>query len=543
MTLSSLRSLLAVVLFGMATLLSTDAKPPHWVPAEGIGRVHMPISCARVQDEFDRGLALLHSFWYDRALDVFDDVIANDPRCRIAYWGAAMTYNHPLWAPPTNDDVAAALKYLHRGSAAPEYNAREAGYFHAVTTVFGDGKPKAKPQRDVRYMNEMAHLYAKFPDDETALFYALSIEGSPGYESDPARIEKAGALAKMVHAHQPNHPGALHYTIHAYDEPGFEQRALSAARAYAASAPEIPHALHMPSHTFVALGLWDESNRTNARAWAASESSVKAAGEPEYDRDFHILWFYLYGEIQAGHYAKARQLRDIALTEYRGILAGYRAMPAEKADEIYDASEVASTIEDYAYETRDYTAVGVLEPAGLYGVDEASRLEVQALAMLSAHNLANAQDKAGQLQRLVASMNAPDYSLNSRRYASVAREEVVGLNAIAAGRVDSGLASLKDAARDEDGLPGGLQPIAMLPAHELYAGELSKAGRYAEAAANYRVALKKMPNRPMALLGLATAARHMHDPVTEGEMSTKFKHLWKTADSDALKNAAANTAY
>jgi len=526
------RSLFAALVFASCILSPAAAKAPPWVPSEGVGSVHMPISCTAVQKEFDRGLALLYSFWYDRAVAVFDDVIATDPQCRIAYWGAAMTYNHPLWAPPTADDVKHALDYVRRGRTANEYGEREAGYFSAVATLFGDGNPETKDARDTQYMNQMAQLYSRYPDDDTALFYALSIEGSPGYTRDASKIERAGALAQAVHRNKPQHPGALHYIIHAYDEPGYEARALDAARAYAASAPSIPHALHMPSHTFLALGLWDESNATNARAWAASEQSVKDAGQHAYDRDFHTFLFYEYGELQAGHYAKARQLRDVALDEYREIVRGYRTMPKEQADDTFDAGDVALTIAACAYETGDYSAVNAITSDGLDGVWEASHLEVEALAALAAHDASKTSATAAALQKFV-SANESQYSPNGKRYVSIALEEVDGLDAIASGNVDNGLAFLKRAADDESHLSAVFQPALVPPAHELYATQLLKNRRYAEAAANFRIALALTPNRPKALFGLALASQQLHDNATASASMAKFNQVWKTADRSA----------
>ncbi|MDQ6943349.1 MAG: hypothetical protein M3169_12655, partial [Candidatus Eremiobacteraeota bacterium] len=233
------------------------AGPPA-APEHGIGNVHMDISCgADANARFDRGLALLHNFWYERALTEFDATIKTHPDCAIAYWGAAMTYNHPLWSPPTGTDVKAALGYLQRVTSATTRNGRETKYVAAVTTLFGDGDPAKKDARDIAYRDAMRAILAVYPDDETKLFTSLAMQSVRGL-TDAGRLE-AAALAEAVHQHQPQHPGALHYLIHAYDSDALAARGLPAARAYAASAPAVPHALHMPSHITLRLGLWDEA--------------------------------------------------------------------------------------------------------------------------------------------------------------------------------------------------------------------------------------------------------------------------------------------
>jgi len=497
-----------LIALGLGSCLLGSA--PAWVPSEGVGRVHMPISCTPVQSEFDRGLALLHSFWYDRSRAVFDDIIASHPDCQIAYWGAAMTLNHPLWAPPSTKDRAGALAYIARGHKAATYSEREAKYFHAVTTLFGDGSADGKAVRDTAYMQEMQQLYVAYPDDETALFYALSIEGAPGYRRSPDRIELAGSLLAAVHAHQPQHPGALHYTIHAYDEPGNEQRALESARLYAASAPAIPHALHMPSHTFLALGLWEESNRTNRRAFAASEASVRAAKEPDYDRDFHTLWFLIYGDLQAGHAQEAKHYALIALREYQKVRPLYAKMPKEQANDTFDIGELATSVTTYAYETGDYSMVSKLSTTGLDGAWLAAEDEAAAFGAEASHNMLKAKNARDQLSAYESTfVGRPAAKL----YLEIADAEMSGQYAIAQGDQAAGLVSLRSAAALEDQLPatgiGVQQPAYIPPANEMLGLELLREKRYGDAAQAFAEALRLTPNRPKAVAGLAEARAHL----------------------------------
>jgi hypothetical protein len=187
----------------------------------------------------------------------------------MAYWGAAMTYNHPFWDAPTRADERSAWALVQKGMKANEKSPHEGMYIDAVAALYRNGGAGKKPARDKAYMDAMAAVYAKYPDDETKLFYALSIlttieEGSPW----SAQQELAARLIEQVYAYDPHNPGALQYMIHAYDDPVHAERGLKAVRAYAQAAPAVPHALHMPSHIFTRLGYWEESAATNEKGVA-----------------------------------------------------------------------------------------------------------------------------------------------------------------------------------------------------------------------------------------------------------------------------------
>ena len=238
-------------------------------PEEGLGHAHMEISCSQaVGAKFDRALALLYNFWYARALDGFQQVSKGDPECAMAYWGAAMTYNHPFWDAPSSADETAAWGLVQQGLAAKRVSQRERLYLNSVAALFKDAGAGPKAARDEGYCDAMSTAYASFPDDETKLFYGLAIlgtvkEGTKGFE----RQTQAAQLFEEVYARNPDHPGVLHYLIHVYDDPAHAEKGLEAARKYAKVAAAVPHALHMPSHIFTRLGYWDESAATNERAW------------------------------------------------------------------------------------------------------------------------------------------------------------------------------------------------------------------------------------------------------------------------------------
>jgi tetratricopeptide (TPR) repeat protein len=294
---------------------------PHSGAEEGLGHVHVDISCASaVGAKFDRALALLHNFWYRRALEGFQQVSNVDPECAIAYWGAAMTYNHPFWDAPSSADETAAWGLVQKGLAAKKMSPREKLYLNAVAALFKDAGAGPKAARDEGYRDAMAAAYASFPDDETKLFYGLAIlgaikEGTKGFE----RQTQAAKLFEEVYARSPDHPGVLHYLIHVYDDPAHAEEGLEAARKYAKVAAAVPHALHMPSHMFTRLGYWDESAATNEKAWQISESDVKRAGESGSLRDFHSLNYLEYAYLQLGRYRDARRTLDIIAAQYDAL--------------------------------------------------------------------------------------------------------------------------------------------------------------------------------------------------------------------------------
>ncbi|MDB5070131.1 MAG: tetratricopeptide repeat protein [Candidatus Eremiobacteraeota bacterium] len=518
------------VLASLLLACTLGAAPPA-APDKGIGSVHMDISCgADASARFDRGLALLHNFWYERALTEFQAVIAKHPDCAIAYWGAAMTYNHPLWAPPTGTDVKDALAVLARAKGAATRNDREAKYLAAVVTLFGDGNPAKKDARDVAYRDAMRAILSAYPDDETKLFTSLAIQSVRGL-TDAGRTEAAD-LAEAVHQHQPNHPGSLHYLIHAYDADTLAERGLPAARAYAASAPAVPHALHMPSHIFLRLGLWDEARDSNLASWKASEDAVRAAGEPQSARQFHNLQFGQYAAVQLGRYAEAKQQAMIALDQYddnlRRIARG--GLSSDEVDDLryldFDAVGMAGA---YMLSSGDYSLAARLPASPSSPVVAALVQHLQAMAAI-ARNDADAMTASETAARTQLA------SLPTRGMvalvAPVAANET--LAAIAHARHDDAAAfrAMDAAVAAEDAQSRHIQPTwPPVPAHELYGRMLMDAGKYDAAAAQFRTALKLFPNRALATLGAARATRAAGDRTAAARYAAAFTAMWSKADA------------
>ncbi len=272
-----------------------------------LGKVVFPTSGpADAQRHFERGVLLLHGFDYRQARAQFVAAREAAPTFAMAYWGEAMTYNEPIWFAQDRQSARAALQRL---PARPS-TAREQAYLAAVETLYGEG---SKEHRDFEYAAAMRRLREAYPDDnEAAAFYALALLGTAHGGRDDRTYMKAAAVAEAVLERNPAHPGALHYAIHAYDDPTHAPLGLRAARAYAKVAPASAHAQHMPSHIFVAMGMWDEAALANEAAWRASQhdQAVESGG-------YHALWWLQYAYLQQGRFSAARRI----LSTMEGIAA------------------------------------------------------------------------------------------------------------------------------------------------------------------------------------------------------------------------------
>jgi tetratricopeptide (TPR) repeat protein len=268
----------------------------------------------KAQASFLRGLAALHSFWYEEALEAFREATAIDPDFMLGYWGQAMALNHPLWS---EQDTTSARQIVAKFKDSANLSQRERDYLAAVRLLYGEGDKRA---RDEAYSAAMEKVYRACPNDlDGAAFYALSLLGIVNPEHKSYRVQaRAGAIALEVYRQNPNHPGAAHYIIHAFDDPDHAILALPAARRYASIAPEAHHARHMPSHIFLQLGMWPEAAASNESAWEASETWMKRKNLSPSVRDYHSLHWLLYVYLQQGRYAKAEAL----LALMKSTLAG-----------------------------------------------------------------------------------------------------------------------------------------------------------------------------------------------------------------------------
>jgi tetratricopeptide (TPR) repeat protein len=526
-------------------------EPATSAPEEGLGHVHMQTSCSnRVSVDFDRALALLHNFWYGRALQRFNQVATNDPECAMAYWGAAMTYNHPFWDPPSQADETAAWALVQKGQAAKEASPREKLYLDAVAVLYKEAGAGTKSSRDAQYRDAMAAVYAKYSDDETSLFYGLSIlgaiaEGSTGFEQQG----RAAKLFEEVYSRHPDHPGALHYLIHAYDDPEHAQQGLKAARAYAKSAPAVPHALHMPSHIFTRLGYWDESAATNLRGWNASEADVRRAHQSGAYRDFHNLSYLEYAYIQLGRYRDAQHTVDIIAAQSRALPSKQTAPDMPELQSRHVRGRTIYAVPDrviYGYFdmlTRLLVESGRWDEAAKIPLVvpsrdfQAVRLQWEAKAAAVRKDPAAASEAAA---KLVLLSQEPGQHPFVKRIIELQAAEGEAFAAEAAGHADNSVAKLKEAVAIEDSIDDLSQPpYPVIPATELCGNLLLELNRPAEAGIYFEKTLNRTPKRPKAMFGLARAAELLGDSRTAKKRYEEFLTIWRTADPDRPELAKA----
>src|SRR5215472_2964948 len=546
-------SFLLLVTETLAIALAQDKQHDHLnvIAEEGFGRAHMDVSCsATVGADFDRALALLHNFWYVRALERFNEVSNNDPGCAMAYWGAAMTYNHPFWDPPSQADEKAAWALVQKGLSASEASPRERLYLAAVAALYRDAGAGSKSTRDQNYRDAMARAYSQYPDDETALFYGLSIlgaipEGSQGF----GQQSQAAKLFEAVYTRHPDHPGVLHYLIHAYDDPLHAQQGLKAARAYAQAAAAVPHALHMPSHIFTRLGYWDESAATNLKGWDVSEADVRHAGESGAYRDFHNLTYLEYAYIQLGRFRDAQHTVDI-------VTAQYQVLPEKKTAPDTPELESRHVRGRTIYAVPDRVVYGYFDMLIRFVVEAGRWNEVSKIPLVvSSRDFLAAklqwEAKAAQVRgdaktakaaaaKLVTLSQESGQHPFAKLIITLQAKEAEAFAAQAAGEASGAVTRLKEAVAIEDTIDDLSQPpYPVIPAAELCGHLFLELNQPTEASTYFQKALQRTPNRPRAIFGLARAARASGDNQTARMRYKEFLSVWKSADPDRPELAEA----
>ncbi|MFY9555529.1 MAG: hypothetical protein WAV47_12525, partial [Blastocatellia bacterium] len=490
-----------------------------------LGKVVFPTSGSeKAQLHFIRGLAALHSFWFEEALDEFRESTKIEPDFLMGYWGEAMAYNHPLWA---EQDTEAARKTLAKIKDTSKITPREKAYVDAVRALYGPGE---KLVRDKAYSAAMERVYRQFPDDlEAACFYSLSLLGTvrPG-DKGSRRQALAGAIALDVYQKNPDHPGAAHYIIHSFDDPEHAILALPAARRYAEIAPEAHHARHMPAHIFLQLGMWPEAAASNESAWAVSNAWVKRKGLAPSARDYHSLHWLGYVYLQQGRYGKAEEL-----------------LPMKRKDSAARYSE--DTIASFIVETERWDLAATLfapegekpgEQAGhaMHNAPAApARQRSQSLPAF-VRGLAAAKAGSPEVSGFIAQLQAARKQMGeaySAKSAEIKELEVTAVAAATKKNFDEAIGLMKRAtAIEEEMTPPSGPPSLIKPSHELFGEILLSANRPKEAAAQFEIALLRQPNRARSLLGSARAAAKLSDAKTALEAYSKLVRQWSEADAD-----------
>ena len=472
------------------------------------------------QPHFIDGVKLLHSFEWEDAADAFRKAQEADPAFALAYWGEALSYTGGHHSPPDQDSAAGqkALAKLASTPAARLAKApteREKGYLAAVEKLYGDGDIQ---QRALKYADAMGAHSARFPDDdEAATLYALALMRTArrGQQSVQADMQ-AGAIALRVFRKNGNHPGAVHYIIHAFDEPSRAIVGLEAADIYAGLAPDAPHALHMPSHIYVQLGRWDKLSVANTASYEASarRSERKHLHAIE-GHAFHAMFWLHYAYLMQGNFAKADEALALAERHAKDIPAGPRSGQ-------FEVMQARHTIETARWRKVDVTSLVARITAAAKDVNVRAASSVLLAAALSAARLGDAAASelaAGGLRDLAALSKAR--GVIETKQLEIMALEASGMALLARGDRTKSVEALERAARIEESMdppsgPPGEQETdpPIKPAHELLGEVLVEIGRPADAARQFAIGLGRTPNRPRLLLGSAQSALKTNDSVT-----------------------------
>jgi hypothetical protein len=509
------------VLLALAAARSANAQSDAHDLMEGRGRdVSFPVSCgADIQPRFDAALAALHSFWYGQALKEFTAITEAKPDCAMAYWGIAMSIWNQIWAPPTPANLTKGSNAIARALALGAKTPREQDYLDALAAFYTDHDKLDHRTRAAAYMRKMEQVAQRYPDDrEARIFYALSLLATAdGLDKTYKNQLQAGAILEQIFAEKPEHPGPAHYIIHAYDYPALVDRALAAAQKYAICVTAVPHAIHMPSHTYVLLGRWKDTIESNN----AAEIAEADRGTPE-DR-IHALDYLVYAHLQLAQDREAKQVLDLALKIEDELVArkhdsGLRARPFG----------IAAMEARWALERLDWSTAATLPPRpSRYPNAEAVPHFARAVGLARS---GRPDDARADIDRLAA-LRKTLADAKNLYWARVVDVQLKMANAWvyrALGRDSDAVTLMQEAARAEetsethDTLSPG--PIGMT-AHEALGMLLLELGRPAEALQAYEASLGTAKNRLRSFAGAAAAAVRLGNVSTARNYYTSLLEL------------------
>jgi tetratricopeptide (TPR) repeat protein len=544
-------SFLATVISTLTILTAGTSAVPKPGDLRTAGRVDFPVSCApAVQAEFTRGVALLHSFFYEEARRIFTGVAEKDPKCAMAQWGIAMTWWHPIWTPPTPEEMKAGKAAADKAMAMNAGSDRERGFITALNAYYNTPDspttgevgqschgPVGPPDRVIAYEKAMRKLYDKYPDDvEAQTFYALAVlavgYATPTDTTLANQLKAAGILEKLWKTN-PQHPGVAHYLIHSYDYPALAERGLAAARSYGSIAPWVPHALHMPSHIFTRLGMWEESvaaNRSSAdasRAYAAMRH--RDATEAE---ELHALDYMAYSYLQEGQDAKAKEIVDFAATVRK-------TNPELEFSAAYALAAIPSR---YALERNAWADAAALRVPALPHWSSFPFMEAlieYAHALGRAHNgdLAGARKAVDRMKQLRDATMDPKFDYFKRQL-DLQMQAASAWVAYGEGNKEDAVDLLRRTADAEDVL--GKHPVspgALVPAREQLGDLLLKLDQPKEAQREFEAALKIYPRRFRGLCGAALAAERIGEKEKADDYYAKL--IEQTAKADSSRSELA----
>ncbi len=526
----------ALAVSGLSISPAGQAAEPQ--ATKGPEEVNFAISCGpEAQKAFKHAVWTLHSFWYPEALRAFTDIGKAEPGCAMAYWGVAMSRWYPLWYPPNAEALKAGSEAVEKALAAGPKTERERDYIQAIAAFYRDSDKLDHRSRAVAYEKAMEQVHARYPEDrEAGVFYALALNATQlPTDATLANKKKAAEILNAVWAEQPNHPGVVHYLIHADDSAQLAEAGLPAAICYAKIAPEVPHALHMPSHIFTRLGLWQQSIESNRDGHAAALKYVRRnLGPDAYDGEtVHTMDYLEYAYLQTAQDKKAKEVVDELLSYRKGDGAN---LPMAYA--------VAAIPVRYALERRDWEAAAALSPPAInfpmekFPWAEAMVAYGRALGKAHTGDVAGAQAEIAKLQALKDRLAEAKDSYWANQV-EVQRLGAAGVLAQAQGDAKKAVELVRaaaDLAATMDKHPA--TPAEALPARELLADLLFEL-KDSAALAEYEQSLKSDPNRFRSILGKARAAKAAGDANASRDAYQKLLALANQADAERPELAEA----
>ena len=459
---------------------------------------------AAAQEPFLRGMLLLHSFEYDDAATAFRDAQAADASFALSYWGEALSHYRPVWDRENLDQGRTALE---KAPGNPSVTPREQAYLDAAAILFGDGE---QDRRWKDYSGAMGRLSREYPEDmEAASLYAVSMFGVTDGERDYRTYMRIASIGQEVFRRNPDHPGALHYLIHAFDDPIHAPLGLPYARLYSKVASAAPHAQHMPSHIFLALGMWDECVSSNLDSWNSSEDRVARLGLGSDDRGYHALWWMQYAYLQKGMLTEAREKLSIVEQD-----AAQADSSRARTHQAYMRAHLLVDGEQWNADVR--TVVDDDLGPRAWGANAL----VEGIRALKTGDLAGAREWAAKLRDKADAEGGEETSL------PVAALELEGLLQFQDGRTADAMATLRKAVQLEEGTPFGYgPPFPPKPALELLGEILLETGRAEDAVKVFQTSLERTPRRGLSLQGLGKAAAAAGDRQTADRANAELRDL------------------
>jgi tetratricopeptide (TPR) repeat protein len=515
------RVLLGVVCLAMACCAALPAQ------TEKLGTVDFPVSCAAPQQAaFNRGIALLHDFWYDKAEQQFEAIAKADPKCAMVYWGEAMSIWHEIWDRPNDAILQKGLELVQKAQKAGAKTQRERDYINALAQFYQDYKTKNFETRVSAYSNAMAKVYETYPKDhEAAAFYGLSLlAAAPPRDITKANEKKALAMLNEQFAQVPDHPGVAHYIIHSCDSPQMAAEGLKAAQAYGQIAPSAPHAAHMPGHIFARLGMWQEDIQANLASVAAAE------GSGSHGHELHAMDFLNYAYLQVGEDGKAKAIVEKVQT--------MDPMAGHDMHEYLDMAR-AGFAATYEIELRHWKEAAALDPKSpTQPENKAIVYWARAVGSGHLHDAAAVKQNLAQYDAMVAAVKKGPNAYMTE-YMDTGRDETQAWLAFAEGKNDEAAKLMRAVADKQDEYGKGEVEI---PAREMLADILLESGKAQEALAEYQRAMKTDPNRFNELYGAAQAAQKTNQAELAGKYYSQLVKNCAAATSDRPELAQARQA-